>query len=110
VFICDGRETQRLRGQNIYVGEGRLESADEIETHYIPAKPGQKIYVASDGLFEQVGGPLGEPYAYKQFTEIILTNHNEPLAVISEKIWEAFETYRNREARVDDFELVSFTV
>ena len=108
VFVCDGSEVQQIKGQKIYVGEGRLNGRDDIKTVYVPANPRNKFYIASDGLFEQPGGERSEPYGYKAFKQIILENHDEKQSVISDKIWAAFEEYRGAEPRVDDFELITF--
>jgi len=39
---------------------------------------------------------------------IILDNHHEKQAVITGKVWNAFEEYRGEQVRRDDFELVTF--
>jgi serine phosphatase RsbU (regulator of sigma subunit) len=67
------------------------------------------VYVATDGLFDQVGGAKSEPIGYKQIQQIILDNHHEPHSVIAEKIWNAFERHRGKEVRVDDVEMIGFT-
>ena len=108
VFACDGKEVFRYRGQQLFVGEGRLKSKDEVEVVRISANPDNKFYVSSDGLSDQIGGELKKQFGYKTFEEIILENHNEKQEVISEKIWDAFEEYRGDEARRDDFELITF--
>nr|AGS53334.1 tetratricopeptide repeat domain protein [uncultured bacterium contig00014] len=108
VFVCDGREVRQIKGQNIYIGEGRLKGKDDVETINIPAKDGNKFYIASDGLFDQIGGGRSEPYGYRAFRQIILENHNEKQSLISDRIWSAFEEYRGAEPRVDDFELIAF--
>ncbi len=108
VFVCDGKEVRRFKGQNIYVGEGTLNSKGDIETINIPASPSNKFYIASDGLFDQPGGKLSRPFGYRAFEKIILENHSEKQSVISDKIWAAFEEYRGSEPRVDDFALVTF--
>lgn len=109
VFICDGDEVSQVRGQNIYVGENRLAGKDEITATAIPHKPGRKFYVASDGLFDQMGGNPTRPFGYGAYKEIILEHHDEPLSVISGKIWEAFEAYRGSQTTRDDVELIAFT-
>lgn len=108
VFLCDGENVKQIKGQRIYIGEGRLKGKEEIETKVIPKCKDHVLYIASDGLFGQVGGPSSEPYGYKEFTDIILCNHGNKQAFISDQIWEAFERYRGTEIRVDDIELVSF--
>jgi serine phosphatase RsbU (regulator of sigma subunit)/ABC-type amino acid transport substrate-binding protein len=108
VFVCDGKEVRRFRGQNFFVGEGNLSIKKEIETISIPTNPLNKFYIASDGLFDQPGGELSRPFGYRAFEKIILENHDEKQSVISDKIWAAFEEYRGGEPRVDDFELITF--
>jgi len=109
IFICNGKEVTRHRGQKIYVGEGKVKSADKIKTISIPIDPANKFYVASDGLYDQIGGDKKIPYGYNEFERIILDNHNEKHNVISDIIWQSFERYRGSNARRDDFELITFT-
>jgi serine phosphatase RsbU (regulator of sigma subunit) len=109
VFVCDGKEVRHIKGQRLYIGEGQLNNRGEIETRHIPANADNKYYVASDGLFDQPGGKgKSIPFGYGPFKQLILENHGESQDVISDKIWEAFEGYRGAEARVDDFELITF--
>jgi len=109
VFTCNGKEVNHIKGQRLYIGEGLLKNKDEIETVFISACPGNKYYIASDGLFDQPGGKEKViPFGYRQFKEIILKNHNESQDTISDKIWTAFEDYRGTEPRVDDLELITF--
>ena len=109
IFKCDGKVIKRYRGQKVYVGEGKIKSMDNIKTIFIPADPVNKFYIASDGLYDQIGGGEKIPYGYDEFERIILDNHNENHSVISDKIWQSFESYRGSNARRDDFELITFT-
>jgi len=109
VFVCDGKEVKHIKGQRLYIGEGLIKNKDEIEIKYIHADPAAKLYIASDGLFDQPGGKgLSVPFGYGKFKDIILKNHKKNQDAISDKIWSAFEDYRGAEPRVDDFELISF--
>jgi serine phosphatase RsbU (regulator of sigma subunit)/HAMP domain-containing protein len=108
VFVCDGKTVTRYRGQRIFVGEGKLTSKDKVKTITIPANPNNTFYIASDGLYDQVGGKDGVPYGYDEFEKIILENHGEEQSVISDKIKEAFEAYRGENKRRDDLELITF--
>jgi HAMP domain-containing protein len=108
VFVCNGAETQRFKGQKIFVGDGNLRSGNDVKTLRVPANPSNKFYIASDGLFDQPGGEQSLPFGYKAFEKIILENHGEEQSAISDRIWAAFEEYRGLEPRVDDFELITF--
>ena len=106
VFVCDGNSVTHLKGQRIFVGEGSLSKGVEVTTNFIPNQPDNKYYVSSDGMFDQKGGEKGLPFGYKTFKKLILEHHDEPLDVISSKIWNTFESYRGSQPRKDDFELV----
>ncbi|MCL2665487.1 MAG: SpoIIE family protein phosphatase [Defluviitaleaceae bacterium] len=108
VFACDGSKVTRHRGQSLFIGEGRLEGKGEVETVKIEPKPGQKFYVASDGLSDQIGGGQKKQFGYKVLEQIILENHSEKQETVTKKVWDAFEEYRGDEPRRDDFELISF--
>jgi len=109
IFVCDGKTVKRNRGQKMYIGEGKIESKDKIKTINFPSDSANKFYIASDGLYDQIGGDDSVPYGYDEFEKIILDNHNEKHGIISEKIWQSFESYRGDNARRDDFELITFT-
>ena len=108
VFVSDGGEVTRHRGQRIRVGDGMLKSKDSIKVTTIPPGADKKFYIASDGLYEQIGGEDKIPFGYDVFSKIILENHGEKQSAIAERIWRAFEEYRGDNPRRDDFELVTF--
>ncbi|MCL1998142.1 MAG: SpoIIE family protein phosphatase [Turicibacter sp.] len=107
IFICNGNEVKQIKGQKLFVGEGKIGDT-EVKTTAIPSSADNKYYISSDGMFDQRGGERGMPFGYSIFKKIILENHHEPQSTISEKVWAAFESYRGDHPRKDDFELISF--
>ena len=108
VYSCDGDKVTRYRGQKLWVGDGMIKSKNDIKLITIPADHRNKFYIASDGLYEQIGGPEQIPFGYDSMEKLILENHNEKQSVISDKIWTAFEEYRGSNTQRDDFMLISF--
>ena len=108
IFICDGKDVTQIKGQKLFIGEGKLKDGGEVKTTAISANPDNKFYISSDGMFDQRGGERRLPFGYSNFKKIILENHNETQSVISDKVWNTFERYRGIEPRKDDFELISF--
>lgn len=108
VFLCDGHKVRRLRGQRLSLGEGRLQRPEEAEAIRVPANPDNVFYVATDGLFDQIGGPGAQPFGYREFQRLALDHHGERQERIAGLIWEAFEAYRGDEPRRDDVALLSF--
>jgi serine phosphatase RsbU (regulator of sigma subunit) len=108
VFVCDGREVTRYRGQSIFVGEGRIKDKNEILVQHIPANQDNKFYITSDGLSDQIGGERNRQWGYRAFRKIVLEYHHENQTVISGRIWDAFKAYQDTQPRRDDFELITF--
>ncbi|MCL2203333.1 MAG: SpoIIE family protein phosphatase [Defluviitaleaceae bacterium] len=108
LFVSNGREVVRYKGQKIYVGEGNIASKDDVKTTYIPADADNKFYIASDGVFDQVGGPRKIQFGYRAFERIILENHSHSQATITDKIWDAFEAHRGEYSQRDDVQLIAF--
>jgi|GEM_PF-1859622 len=107
VFVCDGKEVVRHKGQKIFIGEGKLASAADVNVINIPANPDNKFYVASDGLYDQTNKD-DIIFGTKKFSAIILENHNEKQNIITDKVWNAFNEWQGEEPRLDDFNLVTF--
>ncbi len=108
VFICDGKEVQDIKGQKIHVGEGLITSPEMIEISTIKNSPNLKYYVASDGLFDQIGAASGIPFGYRKFKSIINEKHDAALKDIFEEVWCEFEAHRGEECRRDDVAFVGF--
>ncbi|MDR1754902.1 MAG: MCP four helix bundle domain-containing protein [Eubacterium sp.] len=108
VFICDGNVITQIKGQKMFIGEGRIKNKEQIKITEIPANPDNKFYIASDGMYDQMGGNPPRPFGYKRFKQIIQSFHSEKQRDISNKVWAVFEEYRGNQQRRDDFELITF--
>lgn len=108
VFVCNGKEIIDIKGQKLRVGNGKIKGPEEIKMVTVPANPDNKYYVASDGLFDQIGEKTSRPFGYQPFKDIILKEHFKPMADIFDSVWHEFEAYRGEECRRDDVALVGF--
>jgi len=108
IFTCNGENVTRHKGQRIHIGEGRIKTKEDVKVITIPPDPRNKFYIASDGLFEQLGGENNMPFGYDALTDIILSNHNEGLNTITNQIWNAFLTHLGDNTKRDDVELIAF--
>lgn len=108
LFVCDSSQVRRIRGQRLYIGEGKLAGREDVKTVTFPAIPGQCFYVASDGLYDQIGGEPPRPFGYSAVQALLLQHHGKPLEQITGLIWEACEKHRGTQARRDDVEMVAF--
>jgi len=108
VFVCNGKEVTRIRGQKIFIGDGSIDGKESINTISIPADPDNKFYIATDGLFDQPGGENSAPFGYRRLEKIMLENHNKTLTCVSQKIWQEYQAHKGEEHQVDDVQLIAF--
>ncbi len=107
-FVCDGKKSEIIKSSRLFVGEGRILSKDEVKRVIIPYNKENKFYIASDGLFDQIGGIHNVPFGYSKFSNLILQNHNEKLSDTTDKILFAFNEHKGDELQRDDVMLISF--
>lgn len=105
--VVDGEVTE-IRGGKFGIGY-----ADEAErlttrTEVIDAPPGAAFYMASDGLFDQVGGPKRRGFGKRRFRELLMTMLDLPMAEQSPRIVEALSSYQGTEQRRDDVTVLGF--
>jgi len=112
VFICDGEKVTRIKGQNIMVGDGLLKSMDDVKTVCIEPNENNKFYIASDGLYEQIGTDNNSneilPFGFSKIKEIVLKEHLKKQDYILEKIINRFNDYMGKNTRRDDLQIISF--
>jgi serine phosphatase RsbU (regulator of sigma subunit) len=69
-MVRDGQLIQYKASRHL-LGIDTTEIFNYFENTYIDLKPGDTIYLFSDGLPDQFGGPLGKKFGYKQFREFL---------------------------------------
>lgn len=68
----------------------------------IKTKPGDYLYLFSDGYADQFGGPKGRKFMYKPFQDMILQNHLRPMHEQKEILDIRFEEWKGDREQVDD--------
>lgn len=110
LFICDGDDIKVIKGQRTRAGISNFSKKDEIEIHEISYEKDSKFFVASDGLFDQIGEETHLPFGYSIFKKIILQNHNNNISKISDLIWDEFSRHMGNQQRRDDVTLIGFKI
>lgn len=75
----------------------------EIEKH-------DKLFLFSDGLADQFGGPKGKKFKYQQFKEILVKNHNLNMGEQMQILTRAFENWKGELEQVDDVCVIGFKI
>ena len=65
-------------------------------------RPGDRIYIFSDGFADQFGGPLGKKFKYRPFKELLLSNHSRDMQTQALLLDQAFENWKGDIQQIDD--------
>jgi sigma-B regulation protein RsbU (phosphoserine phosphatase) len=72
----------------------------------IKTRPGDLIYLSSDGYTDQFGGEEEKKFRRAQFREVLLKNHKNTLAVQKEMLLDTYNRWKGNGEQVDDITVV----
>ncbi len=76
------------------------------ETHNIPIKKGDLLYVFSDGYADQFGGLKGKKFMYRQFRDTLLSIKDMPMDEQKQVLDQKIETWKGSYEQVDDILII----
>ena len=71
-------------------------------SHQISLQKGDRIYVFTDGIQDQFGGPKGKKFKVAQLRSLILSLQEKPISAHHQFIMEAFQSWKGELEQVDD--------
>ncbi len=75
---------------------------DSFTTHKLDVKPGDMIYLYTDGYADQFGGPKGKKFKYKQLNELLMAIHQKPMIEQKDKLTQVFKDWKGELEQIDD--------
>jgi len=103
-ILVSEQEMTELKTDRMPVGIG--ERQEEFNLHTITYRPGDFLYLYTDGYADQFGGPKGKKFKYKPLNELILKNYLKPLDEQHYILESNFNAWRNNLEQVDDVLMV----
>lgn len=74
----------------------------EFQQHRIELRPGDMVYVFSDGYADQFGGPKGKKFLHRRFRELLVEVSGQPAERQRRLLQDAFNAWRGAHEQVDD--------
>lgn len=71
-------------------------------THSLFLSPGDLIFIFTDGMADQFGGPAGKKFKYRQLSDFLLEQRHMPVKTLGERLEHKFESWRGDLEQVDD--------
>jgi sigma-B regulation protein RsbU (phosphoserine phosphatase) len=74
----------------------------------IQTASGMCVYLTTDGIIDQIGGPKNIAFGKKRYASILLEHHAKPMLEQEEILMAAFYEYQGKQKRRDDVSLMGF--
>ena len=81
---------------------GKFEAKSPFTTNEIQLQKGDAVYIFSDGMADQFGGPNEKKFKYKTLKELLLSNHHKTANDQKQTIISTFEAWKGKLEQLDD--------
>jgi len=110
LFVVDGGEVRRHRGDKKGIGYREIASAFEFSEVHIDLSPSAVFYLTTDGAVDQIGAETQRRFGKRRFGNLLLEVHEAPLPAQKEAIRGAIDDFQGDEERLDDVAIIGFKV
>lgn len=101
VYVVSGGELTRYAADKMPIGI-HVTDITPFNNHIIRVRPGDAVYLFSDGYADQFGGESGKKFMYKPFMEMLEAISPKPMDVQLEHIGKAFTDWKGEYDQIDD--------
>ncbi|SDE62625.1 PAS domain S-box protein [Rhodospira trueperi] len=108
LFRSVGGLVTEVRGDKFGLGYRGTPTLLHFNNHRIEPVPGQILYMTSDGLIDQVGGPRRRGFGKRRFTGVLQDAAERPLSAQRDAIVRALAEHQGDEDRRDDVSVLGF--
>lgn len=89
-----------------YVSEALVSVFTEYSLQLLP---GDTIYLSSDGLWDQFGGPNNKKFGQRRFRNLLLSIQTLPIDAQKQEIYTTFKEWKGDSLQIDDICLMGIT-
>jgi len=106
LLLARGEELLELKADRWGISGKNEESQLSFTNHEITLERGDKIYLFSDGIIDQFGGPSGKKFKYKQLQQLLRDTSKMMLEEQKKYIETIFEGWKGNLEQLDDVTLL----
>lgn len=108
VYIYSSNELKEIKATKQPIG--RFESKVNFVNHEVQLNSGDAVYLFTDGIADQFGGPDGKKYKYKRVKELLLQNNNKSHSEQKNNIITEFVKWKGQNEQIDDVCLMGIKI
>jgi len=110
VYILSYDKITEIKADKFPVGAYINDENHHFKTHELSLNPNDRIFIFSDGLPDQFGGPENKKYKYKRLKEKLIESVNLSLNDQKQFIQQDLREWQGLREQVDDILLIGFEV
>lgn len=111
VYIVRNKKLIEIKGNRFSVGSSFIEEDfNTFENHQFGVKPGDIVYIFSDGYPDQFGGPNGKKFKYRRFRNLLLKIHQKSLKQQKAILEETINDWKGDLEQVDDILVIGIKI
>jgi len=109
LYIISNGELKKIDGDRMPIGiHGKSDIPFKNHIHKI--RKDETYYIFSDGYADQFGGGEGKKFKYKQFQELLINIHTQPMEEQKEILNSSFEEWRGDYTQIDDVLVIGMKI
>ncbi len=81
---------------------GLIENAQPFTSHALNLNKNDTVFLFTDGMADQFGGPKGKKFKYKQMSEVLISLAAKALKIQKETLHKTFNNWKGELEQVDD--------
>lgn len=101
----DAEQVETQPGQRMGVGYVGSDFDYQWSNSTVPMPPGSLMFVATDGLIDQIGGPKRIAFGKRKAFDALLEHRHQPSPAICEALRQALAVWQADQSRRDDLTL-----
>lgn len=101
-LLAPGEPLLVVEGERAGLGYVDTDPAQEWPTHVVELTPGTLLFVTTDGLIDQIGGPKSIAFGKRRVRELLSENADASAPALSGVVLEALAAWQGPQPRRDD--------
>ena len=101
-------DSEMVNGARMGVGYVNTDIEFTWQNHIVPTGPGTLVFVTTDGLIDQIGGPKEIAFGKRRVREAIFANRDAPASQISQAVLDVLRKWQGQQRRRDDLTFFCF--
>lgn len=102
LYWWNGEELIEIKGDKMSIGGEQLEDDRIFTNNEFEVDSEQVIYMFSDGIVDQFGGPEGKKFSTKRLKNLITQNHHESMSVQRALFNLVWKEWKGDDEQIDD--------